>query len=251
MVCTNVTTYRTDPNCCYTFTDNKALNGTYYFRAIFGGDALYTASTSSNVTITVVSLFNVTALTISISTPTTGTNQNFTINGALVTGTGSPVASKTVTLQTSTDDITWNAITPTATTDPNGVYIFTEWEGTSGTYYFQTTFAGDANYGSSTSTSPVSILITSAPPAQSVLSISMPSLGQVDQDFTITGTLSSGATGIGGVTITLQRSTDATNWGPVAKNPTATTDVNGNYTFTDEEVATGTYYYRTTFAGTV
>jgi hypothetical protein len=74
----------------------------------------------------------------------------------------------------------------------------------------------------------------------------------VNQNFTISGTLSvsgtlsSGTTGIAGATIILQNSTDDATWYNVT---TMATNAIGNYQFSNNESAANSYYYRTTYAG--
>ena len=64
--------------------------------------------------------------------------------------------------------------------------------------------------------------------------------------FTINGTFTdTNGNAIAGATITLQNNSSGT-WNNVT---TTTTDTNGNYTFSNNESASGIYYYRTAYAG--
>ena len=68
----------------------------------------------------------------------------------------------------------------------------------------------------------------------------------VNQGYIINGTLRTDTTGIAGANITLQRSVDNATWNNVT---TTATDATGNYQFSRNESAVGTYYYRTAYDG--
>jgi len=70
----------------------------------------------------------------------------------------------------------------------------------------------------------------------------------LNQNFTISGTLTNGtpSSGIAGATITLQNSTDDATWNNVT---TTVTGATGNYQFSNNESAPNNYYYRTAFDG--
>ena len=68
----------------------------------------------------------------------------------------------------------------------------------------------------------------------------------VTQNFTINGTLSAGSAAIPGATITLQNSTNNATWTNVT---TRTTNASGGYSFSKNETALGTYYYRSAYNG--
>jgi len=78
------------------------------------------------------------------------------------------------------------------------------------------------------------------------LSATAPQTASFNQNFTINGTLSSGTSGITDANITLQRSADNATWNNVT---TTTTDATGNYQFSRNESAAGTYYYSTDYDG--
>jgi hypothetical protein len=97
----------------------------------------------------------ITALNATVSTATAYVNQNFTISGTLsVSGTLSAgttgIAGATITLQNSTDDATWYNVT-TMVTNATGNYQFSTNESAANTYYYRTTYAGNATYPSATS----------------------------------------------------------------------------------------------------
>jgi hypothetical protein len=68
----------------------------------------------------------------------------------------------------------------------------------------------------------------------------------VNQNFIINGTLRTDTTGIAGANIALQRSVDNATWNNVT---TTASDATGNYQFSKNESAAGTYYYRTAYDG--
>jgi C1A family cysteine protease len=70
----------------------------------------------------------------------------------------------------------------------------------------------------------------------------------LNQNFTISGTLTNGtpSSGIAGATITLQNSTDDATWNNVT---TTVTGATGNYQFSNNESVPNNYYYRTAFDG--
>jgi hypothetical protein len=78
------------------------------------------------------------------------------------------------------------------------------------------------------------------------LTVTAPLAVVVNQNFTVSGTLSAGMADIAHATITLQRSTNNATWTNVT---TTVTNANGNYQFSKNESAVGTYFYRTTYAG--
>jgi 5-hydroxyisourate hydrolase-like protein (transthyretin family) len=82
--------------------------------------------------------------------------------------------------------------------------------------------------------------------APTTLTTTAPSTASVNLNFAILGTLNAtGGTPITGATITLQNNTTGI-WQNVT---TTTTDVNGNYSFSNNESVAGNYSYQTTYAG--
>jgi len=94
--------------------------------------------------------------------------------------------------------------------------------------------------------SAVTVNVTNATNLKTALTITAPASALMKQNFTINGTLSASALGIGNGTITLQRSTDNATWTNVTTNVTNTT---GGYQFSNNESAAKSYYYRTACDG--
>jgi len=97
----------------------------------------------------------ITALNATVSTATAYVDQNFTISGTLcVSDTLSAgttgIGGATITLQNSTNGATWNNVTTTAT-GATGNYLFSNNESAADTYYYRTTYAGNATYANATS----------------------------------------------------------------------------------------------------
>ena len=99
----------------------------------------------------------ITALTATASTATAYVNQNFTINGTLSASTGG-IGNATITLQRSTNNVTFTNVM-TNVTNAAGGYLFSKNESAAGTYYYDTTYAGNATYGNATSNT-VSVNVT-------------------------------------------------------------------------------------------
>ncbi len=68
----------------------------------------------------------------------------------------------------------------------------------------------------------------------------------MNQNVTISGTLSFGTSNLQGAAVTLWRSTDQSAWNDVATNTIAD---DGSYEFSRNESIANTYYYHTTYAG--
>jgi hypothetical protein len=238
----NVTTNVTDANGNYQFSNNESAASTYYYRTAYDGNATYTNSTSNVVSVQVNTIS--TQLSSASNLTSVAVNQNFTINGTLNTTAGTAIAGATITLQNSTNNIAWNNVW-TNVTNANGTYQFNGNESAAGTYYYRTTYAGNATYTNATS-KVVSVNVTTPPPIPTTLTIKAPSSASTNQNFTINGTLDASTGGIANAIITLRRSTDNVTFTNVSTNVTNTT---GGYAFSKNESAAGTYYYRTTYAG--
>ena len=87
---------------------------------------------------------------------------------------------------------------------------------------------------------------SSPSPSLALTASASPTTVSMKQNFTINGTLSTGTTSIAGAAVTLQRSTNNAAWTNATTN---VTDVNGNYQFSYNESAAGTYYYRAAYSG--
>jgi cytochrome oxidase Cu insertion factor (SCO1/SenC/PrrC family) len=87
---------------------------------------------------------------------------------------------------------------------------------------------------------------TSTTPTPTNLTATALTTASATKDFTISGTLSAGSSGIADTSITLQRSTDNVTF---SNEISATTDRSGGYQFSQNESAVGTYSYRTAYDG--
>jgi 5-hydroxyisourate hydrolase-like protein (transthyretin family) len=238
---TNIANTTTDSGGNYSFSQSQSAPGTYEFRTTYAGDGLNLSAATSNVVSVNVST---TRLSIAASVPSTEINTNFTINGTLYPGVvdlPAGIANATITLQSSTDNATWSNV-GTNVTIASGFYQFNQSEPTLNTYYFRTTYAGNTTLGNATS-NVVSVLVNTVGTTQ--LSIgAAPTTVPVNVNFTISGTLNdTSGTPITGALVTLENYTNST---PLA---TTTTDSNGNYSFSYNESALGTYGYNTAYAG--
>ena len=181
-------------------------------------------------------------LTASASPTTATVNEDFAINGTLNTTDVTAIAGATITLQNSTDDLNWNNAT-TSVTDSNGNYQFSNSESAAGTYYYRTAYDGNDTYANATSNT-VAVQVTAIPTQLSAAA--NPTSVVVNQNFTITGMLQeTDGMAIADATVTLQQNTSGA-WNNVTTN---VTDANGNYRFSHNESAAGTYPYRTTYDG--
>jgi hypothetical protein len=188
-----------------------------------------------------------TTLTATISSTTALTNQNFTIKGRLTQGSGAGLNYQTITLERSTDNKTF---TPIATTGPNqgsSYYNFSRNETTVGTYYYRTTYAGTITYANATSNVVKVTVTTTKTPTTLTASINM-TTASTNQNFTIKGRLTQSGVGLNYQAITLERSTDNKTFTPIAT--TGPNQGSSYYNFSRNETTAGTYYYRTTYAGT-
>ena len=185
-----------------------------------------------------------TQLSVAANVTTVPANTPFTINGTLNATGGPGIANAPIQLQNSTDNATWNNVTPTTATDANGNYSFSNSESANGTYYYRTTFAGIApTYGNATSPT---VIVTVTKIATQLSAAANLTTVPVNAPFTINGTLNTtSGTPIAGATIALQNNSSG-SWTDVATN---VTDTNGAYSFSTSEPVIGTYYYQTTYAG--
>ena len=239
-----------------TFATKWASAGTRTYYASFAGDSSYQASTSSAVTINVKAPLDSkpTKLSLTASNTTPAVNQSVTFKATLTTG-GTPI-SEPISV--------WHYIGTSGTkyTDASGystLTFATKWA-SAGTRTYYASFAGDSSYLASTSSavtvkvtnvktsasSAVTVNVTNATNLKTALTITAPASALMKQNFTINGTLSASALGIGNGTITLQRSTDNATWTNVTTNVTNTT---GGYQFSNNESAAKSYYYRTACDG--
>jgi 5-hydroxyisourate hydrolase-like protein (transthyretin family) len=175
-----------------------------------------------------------TPTTFTISAPPSAVvKQYFSITGKL-TANGAPLKKQIVYLQRLSGK-TWTIITAQYVT--TGTYSFSWRETTANTYQYRTTYSGSATYASATS--PVVQVQVRAPTRLSA-AMSLTSV-PVDQNFTINGTLNTtSGTLVSGAIITLQKNVSGT-WTNVTTN---VTHANGNYRFSNNKSAVGTYQYQ-------
>jgi len=175
---------------------------------------------------------------------TASINQNFTINGTLNAGTGG-IADANITLQRSTDNVTWSNVTSTAT-DANGTYQFSNTESAANTYYYRTAYNGNDTYVNATSTT-VSVTVSAQVIPTTLTATVSTSTAYINQNFTINGTLTdTNGNPSTGAAMTLKNSTDNATWNNVT---TTATDANGTYQFRNYESVANTYYYRISYDG--
>ncbi|MGB9211538.1 MAG: Ig-like domain repeat protein, partial [Halobacteriota archaeon] len=228
--------------------------GTRTYYAVFFGDGSYQSMTSSAVTINVKAQPQ---LTLTASSTTPAVNQSDTFTATLTSG-GTALSGKNVTVYHYLDGVRYSDITKT-TNAKGQLTLATKWT-TPGTRTYYAVFFGDGSYQSMTS-SAVTINVTNVKTSASTavtenvtnvakmptaLTIAAPASALMMQNFTVNGTLSASAVGIGNVTTALQRSTDNATWTNVTTNVTNTT---GGYQFSNNESAANTYYYRAVYDG--
>ena len=145
----------------YSFSLTEITSNTYQYRTTYAGSATYASATSPVVQVQVRAP---TQLSAAANLTSVLVNQNFTINGRLKTTTGEPVSGATIQLQTNVSGTWTNVTAGTNTTTSAGAYSISINESATGTYQFQTTYAGNDVYSSSTS-STATVTIKPAPTA--------------------------------------------------------------------------------------
>ncbi len=263
------TTANTGTNGQLTLATKWTTPGTRTYYAVFFGDGSYQSMTSSAVTINVKAQPQ---LTLTASSTTPAVNQSDTFTATLTSG-GTALSGKNVTVYHYLDGVRYSDITKT-TNAKGQLTLATKWT-TPGTRTYYAVFFGDGSYQSMTS-SAVTINVTNVKTSASTavtenvtnvktsastavtenvtnvakmptaLTIAAPASALMMQNFTVNGTLSASAVGIGNVTTALQRSTDNATWTNVTTNVTNTT---GGYQFSNNESAANTYYYRAVYDG--
>jgi hypothetical protein len=225
--------------------------GTYYWQAVYSGDANNAAATSScNAAGTILTVTAVQSATPTISTQLSNSS---VVAGSSVydtatlanasSGAGGTVAYKAYTdnactagmMDAGTKTVT-NAVVPSS----NSIVF-----NTPGTYYWQAVYSGDANNAAATSScaSEVLTVTSTTPPSGSPGTIS----GTVFNDLNKNDKQDSGEAGLAGWHVWLHKAATASN----AKNAkhdfyddpiiaTATTDGSGNYSF--GSLPAGTYF---------
>ena len=178
--------------------------------------------------------------------------QNFTVSGKLTSG-GKPLTGQHITLQRSTDNMTWTNLTPPVakTTNATGGYSFSINETASGVYYYHATYAGNTTYLNATS-NVVKVTVTKIPTA---LTATAPTTATHNTAFTVKGTLTATSTrvGIGNAPLTLLKYNAASKQYDITVATTTTNAASKNlgaYTFSVKETTAGTYNYEVAYAGT-
>ena len=114
--------------------------GVYRFRAVYGGEAWYSGSTSGVVEVVVKKVPLLTAW----APASAAVGRAFRINASLTYG-GSPLPGRSLVLQRSIDGVEWSPVTA-AVTGSDGYAYFTVVEPAAGTYYYRVVYAGDTEY---------------------------------------------------------------------------------------------------------
>jgi C1A family cysteine protease len=113
-----------------------------------------------------------------------------------------------------------------------------------------TTWTDLASYGASNSyVANIHAFASSSPASPTLTATASPTTVTINQNFTISGSLTSGGKPLTGQRITLQNSPDGTTWTDVAPPMARTTNAAGAYSFSRNETTSGVYYYHSTYAG--
>jgi outer membrane protein assembly factor BamB len=190
--------------------------------------------------------------TLTATAPSTASvNQNFTINGTL-SGSTFALAGATLTLQRSTDNVTFTNVSMNVTNTTGG-YAFSKNESAAGTYYYRAAYAGNASYNNATS-NVVKVSVTAPATTGNLLlnthlvSTTTGSPPKIVTTYTFSGQLMTTSwTPVANAAITLQSSADKVHWSAFASP--VKTNAQGAYTFKGT-LKPGSYYFRTFFAGT-
>jgi phage baseplate assembly protein gpV len=232
----------------YRVRHTPSTAGTYYYKSVFSGSAAYSASESEVVTVEVNGPPppKATVLSLTTETPNPGIREAIALQVRLTEQeTGDGIGGKTIRLQQSRDNVTFNPGW-VFTTYANGNYTFIISLTEGGTYYYRASFDGDSSYLSSQS----QILQVVVKKASSLTMDITPVVQEEYKNYTVTGSLteSLAGSGIGGATIEIEQSADTENWSEIGF---ATTMPDGSYLFTGTADEAGTFYYRTEFPGSI
>jgi hypothetical protein len=152
-----------------TFATKALTLGAHSITAVYAGDASFTGSTSSAVTVTVSPATTTTTLTVSTAHPVLGQTITFT---ATVTGFNSTVNPETVTFYDGT------RVVGTAAMNSSGVATFSTKSFKLGTYWIHAYYPGDTWFTSSSSW-PIEITVSPATTTTKLTaSTTTPALGQ-------------------------------------------------------------------------
>jgi hypothetical protein len=240
-----------------------ALAGTYYFLAVYSGDANYNGSQSGNTAEPLVvnplvpgKTASSTATLLSATTITVGDNITDT---ATVTGTG-VTPTGTVIFKVSPDGVTFTAFGATKTLNGSGHATSDSYTpALAGTYYFLAVYSGDTNYNGSQSGNTAEPLIVLA----AVIPVIPPVVGKADSatatllsattiitggNITDTATVTSGAGGTPTGTVIFEVSPDGITF--TALGTAKTLDGSGHATSDSNTPAlAGTYYFLAVYSG--
>jgi hypothetical protein len=240
-----------------------ALAGTYYFLAVYSGDANYNGSQSGNTAEPLVvnplvpgKTASSTATLLSATTITVGDNITDT---ATVTGTG-VTPTGTVIFKVSPDGVTFTAFGATKTLNGSGHATSDSYTpALAGTYYFLAVYSGDTNYNGSQSGNTAEPLIVLA----AVIPVIPPVAGKADSatatllsattiitggNITDTATVTSGAGGTPTGTVIFEVSPDGITF--TALGTAKTLDGSGHATSDSNTPAlAGTYYFLAVYSG--
>jgi outer membrane protein assembly factor BamB len=190
--------------------------------------------------------------TLTATAPSTASvNQNFTINGTL-SGSTFALAGATLTLQRSTDNVTFTNVSMNVTNTTGG-YAFSKNESAAGTYYYRAAYAGNDTYTNATSNVVKVSVIAPATTGNLLLNTHLVSTTtgsprKMVTTYTFSGQLMTTSwTPVANAAITLQSSADKVHWSAFASP--VKTNAQGAYTFKGT-LKPGSYYFRTFFAGT-
>jgi hypothetical protein len=198
-----------------TFGTSSLTAGSHSITARYQGDSNFTTSTSTALT-QVVNPATTTALTSSANPSVSGQNVTFTATVAPTSGTGTPTGTVTfldgtTTLGTGTLNGSGVATFATTSTTPLSV----------GTHSITARYAGDANFGSSTS-SAVSQVVNAASTSTTLSSSATPSVSGQNVTFTASVTATAPGSGTPTGTVTFKDGSTTLGTGTLTASGVAT-----------------------------
>ena len=242
-----VPTNGTVPNSS-SVTFNSA--GTYYWQASYSGDANNNAATSlCNEQLTVNKATPTISTTLSAGSITVGTSANDT---SALTGLVNSTGSGTVTYTYYTNNtctsgaVSVNTVTvPTNGTVPNSSSVTFN---TTGTYYWQASYSGDANNNAATSLCNEPLIVKYSPSITTALSAGSITAGTAAND---TATLSGSGASTGSATVTYRYYTNNTCTANAVTVNTVTVPTNGTVPNSSSVTfgSAGTYYWQASYSG--
>ena len=183
-----------------------------------------------------------TNITTNVSSSSVQLNEQFQVSGNLsVSSSGDSVVNKLVEIDRT--DPYGNVSTSISVTDIHGAYNITDVADIDGIYSYIAKFIGDATHGAASAPASIKAGTTAATVLTIAASARYPT---PNTNFTVSGTLTTGTTGIWGAKVTLYKKSPA---GKTAVGA-ATTDKNGAYSITVNEPA-GWVAFEVDYAGAV